>query len=53
MNAVSLRSFVDVGAGKSFDTANIRDPAVGFVFGQKGAMAAATIEGAKLTKLAK
>jgi hypothetical protein len=26
---------------------------VGFVFGQKGAMAAATIEGAKFTKLAR
>jgi len=44
-------AFVDVGAEKSLDTTNIKDPIVGFVFGQKGAMAAATIEGAKFTKL--
>jgi lipid-binding SYLF domain-containing protein len=44
-------AFVDVGAGKSLDTANVKDPIVAFLFGQKGAMAAATIEGAKFTKL--
>lgn len=46
-------AFVDVGAEKSLDTKNIKDPIVGFVFGQKGAMAAATVEGAKFTKLVK
>jgi lipid-binding SYLF domain-containing protein len=46
-------AFVDVGAEKSLDTANIKDPIVGFVFGQKGAMAAATVEGGKFTKLAR
>jgi lipid-binding SYLF domain-containing protein len=44
-------AFVDVGAEKSFDTTNIKDPIVGFLFGQKGLMAAATIEGSKFTKL--
>jgi lipid-binding SYLF domain-containing protein len=44
-------AFVDVGAGKSLDTMNVKDPIVAFVFGQKGAMAGATIEGAKFTKL--
>jgi lipid-binding SYLF domain-containing protein len=44
-------AFVDVGAEKSLDTKNIKDPIVGFVFGQKGAMAAATVEGGKFTKL--
>lgn len=44
-------AFVDVGAGKSLDTMNVKDPIVTFVFGQKGAMAGATIEGAKFTKL--
>ncbi|HVP77072.1 MAG TPA: YSC84-related protein [Thermodesulfobacteriota bacterium] len=44
-------AFVDVGKEKSLDTANIKDPIVGFVFGQKGAMAAATVEGGKFTKL--
>jgi len=46
-------AFVDVGAEKSLDTAKTKDPIVGFVFGQKGAMAAATVEGGKFTKLAK
>ncbi len=46
-------AFVAVGAEKSLDTAKVKDPIVGFVFGQKGAMAAATIEGAKFTKLAR
>jgi lipid-binding SYLF domain-containing protein len=45
-------AFVDVGKEKSLDT-NTKDPIVGFVFGQKGAMAAATVEGAKFTKLEK
>ena len=44
-------AFVDVGAEKSLDTVKANQPIVGFVFGQKGAMAAATIEGAKFTKL--
>ena len=44
-------AFVDVGAGKSLDTMNVKDPIVAFVFGQKGAMAGATVEGAKFTKL--
>ncbi len=43
-------AFVDFGKEKSLDT-NTKDPIVGFVFGQKGAMAAATVEGAKFTKL--
>jgi len=44
-------AFIDVGAGKSLDTVNIKDPIVAFMFGQKGLMANATIEGAKFTKL--
>ena len=31
--------------------ANIADPVVGFVFGEEGLMADATIEGSKYTKL--
>ena len=46
-------AFIDVGAGKSLDTVNIKDPVVAFEFGQKGLMANATIEGAKFTKLVK
>jgi len=46
-------AFVEVGAEKSLDTTKMNEPIVGFVFGQKGAMAAATVEGAKFTKLVK
>ena len=44
---------VDVGAGRAIDTTNIKDPVVGFVFGQKGLMANLTFEGSKYTKLDK
>ena len=44
-------AFVDAGAEKSLDTTKMKEPIVGFVFGQKGAMAAATVEGGKFTKL--
>jgi lipid-binding SYLF domain-containing protein len=44
-------AFIDIGAGKSLDTLNIKDPIVAFMFGQRGLMANATVEGAKFTKL--
>lgn len=44
---------VNTGAEGSVDTTKINQPIVGFVFGQKGIMAGATIEGAKITKLNK
>jgi lipid-binding SYLF domain-containing protein len=44
-------AFIDVGKEKSIDTLNLKNPIVAFVFGQKGLMANATIEGAKFTKL--
>lgn len=44
-------AFIDIGKGKSIDTINIKDPIIAFMFGQKGLMANATIEGAKFTKL--
>lgn len=44
-------ALIDVGAGKSLDTLNVKDPIVAFVFGQKGLMANATVEGSKFTKL--
>ncbi|MEX0732200.1 MAG: YSC84-related protein [Aquisalimonadaceae bacterium] len=46
-------ALVDVGAGRSLDTNTIRDPVVGFVFGQKGLMFNVTLEGSRLTKLNK
>jgi lipid-binding SYLF domain-containing protein len=44
-------TFIDTGKEKSVDTTTIRDPIVGFIFGQRGLMANITIEGAKFTKL--
>lgn len=46
-------ALIDIGAGKSIDTANVRDPVVGFVFGSKGLMYNLTLEGSKITKLDK
>jgi lipid-binding SYLF domain-containing protein len=44
---------VDIGADESLDTTKFKQPVVGFVFGQKGLMAGATIEGSKFTRLKK
>ncbi len=46
-------ALIDIGAGKSFDTHNIKDPVVGFVFGSKGLMYNLTLEGSKFSKLDK
>ncbi len=46
-------ALIEVGAGGSIDTANIRAPIVGFVYGQKGLMYNLTLEGSKFTKLKK
>jgi lipid-binding SYLF domain-containing protein len=42
---------INVGAGASIDTTQIKETIVSVIFGQKGLMANATIEGAKLTKI--
>jgi lipid-binding SYLF domain-containing protein len=42
---------LDMGASAELDTTNITEPVVGYVFGQEGLMADATIEGSKYTKL--
>ena len=44
-------ALISVGAGGSLDTENIKDPIVGFVFGQKGLMANLTLEGTKITRM--
>jgi lipid-binding SYLF domain-containing protein len=44
-------TFIDIGKRGSVDTVNIKEPIIAFVFGQKGLMASATVEGAKFTKL--
>jgi lipid-binding SYLF domain-containing protein len=44
-------ALVTLGAGGSIDTTNIKDPVVGFIFGNKGLMYNLTLEGSKITKL--
>jgi len=46
-------ALVDVGIGKSIDTNTIKDPVIGFVFGQKGLMYNLTLEGSKFNKIEK
>ena len=40
-----------MGAAGSSDTITIKDPIIGFVFGQKGLLAGVSIEGTKFTKI--
>jgi len=42
---------INVGAGASVDSTQVKETIVSVIFGQKGLMANATLEGAKLTKL--
>lgn len=44
-------ALIEIGAGGSVDTTNIKDPIIGFVFGQKGLMYNLTLEGAKITEI--
>ncbi len=46
-------ALIDIGAGKTIDTNNIKDPVVGFIFGAKGLMYNLTLEGSKISKLDK
>jgi lipid-binding SYLF domain-containing protein len=46
-------ALIDIGAGKTIDSQNVKDPVVGFVFGSKGLMYNLTLEGTKFTKLDK
>jgi lipid-binding SYLF domain-containing protein len=42
---------VNLGAGGSVDTTKLKEPIVGFVYGQKGLMADISLEGLKFTKI--
>lgn len=46
-------ALIDIGAGKTIDSHNVKDPVVGFIFGAKGLMYNLTLEGTKFTKLDK
>ena len=42
---------IDTGKSGSIDTESIKDPVVGFIFGEKGLMADLSFEGAKIAKI--
>lgn len=44
-------ALIDLGAGKTIDTQNIKDPVVGFIYGSKGLMYNLTLEGTKITQV--
>jgi lipid-binding SYLF domain-containing protein len=46
-------ALIDIGAGKTIDSDNIRDPVIGFIFGSRGLMYNLTLEGSKFSKLHK
>ncbi|MDX1516864.1 MAG: lipid-binding SYLF domain-containing protein [Woeseiaceae bacterium] len=46
-------ALIDIGAGKTIDTQNLKDPVVGFIFDSKGLMYNLTLEGSKFSKLDK
>lgn len=46
-------ALIDIGVGKSIDTATVKAPIVGFVVGQQGLMYNLTLEGSKIHKLKK
>ena len=46
-------ALIDLGAGKTIDSHNVKDPVVGFIFGSKGLMYNLTLEGTKISKLDK
>ncbi|MEJ2171236.1 MAG: YSC84-related protein [Woeseiaceae bacterium] len=46
-------AIIDLGAGKTIDSNNIKDPVVGFIFGSAGLMYNLTLEGSKFSKLDK
>ena len=46
-------ALIGIGAGKTIDSQNVKDPVVGFIFGSKGLMYNLTLEGTKISKLNK
>ena len=43
-------ALIDLGAGKTIDSHNVKDPVVGFIYGSKGLMYNLTLEGTKIHK---
>jgi lipid-binding SYLF domain-containing protein len=46
-------AIITIGAGGAIDTNNIRSPVIGFIFDQKGLMYNLTLEGSKISQIAR
>jgi lipid-binding SYLF domain-containing protein len=46
-------ALIDIGAGKTIDSQNVRDPIVGFIFNSSGLMANLTLEGTRFTRISR
>jgi lipid-binding SYLF domain-containing protein len=46
-------ALIDMGAGKTIDTQNVRDPVVGFIFNSSGLMVNLTLEGTRFTRISR
>ena len=46
-------ALVTIGASGTIDTTNIKEPVIGFIFGEKGLMYNLSLEGSKITRLQK
>jgi len=46
-------ALIDMGAGKTIDSQNVRDPVVGFIFNSSGLMANLTLEGTRFTRISR
>jgi len=46
-------ALIDMGAGNTIDTQNVRDPVVGFIFNSSGLMANLTLEGTRFTRISR
>ena len=46
-------ALIDIGAGKTIDSQNVRDPVVGFIFNSSGLMANLTLEGTRFTRISR
>ncbi|MDH3267168.1 MAG: YSC84-related protein [Gammaproteobacteria bacterium] len=44
-------ALIDIGAGKTIDSQNVRDPVVGFIFGSAGLMYNLTLDGTRFTRV--
>ena len=44
-------ALIEFGAGEAIDTNSIKDPVIGFVYGNKGFMVNLTLEGTKISKI--